>query len=183
MSVSVMKRALAMLGLMLALTGAFAGSARAGDATPASVERMQALDGEMLSQLNATRATHGLRPLTVSPQLEEAAVAHSREMLEGGFFAHDSPGGASFVQRLKRYYTTASGYSSWSAGENLIYKSAEMDASEAIRVWLDSPPHRENMLDPTWREVGIGSLPRCLRGRHPWRQPRPWGDHDGLRHA
>ena len=163
MSVPVMKRAIAMLGLMLALTGAFAGAARAADATPATVESMQALDGAILNELNATRAAHGLRPLTVSPQLEEAAVAHSREMLDGGFFAHDSPGGASFVQRLKRYYT-ASGYSSWSAGENLIYNNAQMDANEAIQVWLDSPPHRENMLDPTWREVGIGSLHAASAG-------------------
>jgi uncharacterized protein YkwD len=163
MDVPEMKRVIAMLGLMLALTGAFAGAARAADATPASVERMQALDGAILSELNATRAAHGLRPLTVSPQLEEAAVAHSREMLDGGFFAHDSPGGASFVQRLKRFYT-ASGYSSWSAGENLIYCSAEMDANQAIQVWLDSPPHRQNMLDPTWREVGIGSLHAASAG-------------------
>ena len=158
-----MKRVIAMLGLMLALTGALAGTARAADATPASVERMQALDGAILTELNATRAAHGLRPLTVSPQLEEAAVAHSREMLDGGFFAHDSPGGASFVQRLKRFYTP-SGYSSWSAGENLIYNSAAMDANEAIQVWLDSPPHRQNMLDPTWREVGIGSLHAASAG-------------------
>ena len=61
------------------------------------------------------------------------------------------------MQRLKHFYTP-SGYSSWSAGENLLYNSAAMDANEAIQIWLDSPPHRQNMLDPTWREVGIGSL-------------------------
>ena len=163
MSVSEMKRVAVLLGLVLALTGAFAGTARAADATPASIERMQDLDAAILIQLNAARAAHGLRPLVVSDQLETAAVAHSREMLEGGFFAHDSPGGATFVQRLKHYYT-ASGYSSWSAGENLIYNTAAMDAGEAIQVWLDSPPHRENMLDPTWREVGIGSLHAASAG-------------------
>ena len=39
-----------------------------------------------------------------------------------------------------------------------------MDADEAIQAWLDSPPHRENMLDPTWREVGIGSLHAASAG-------------------
>jgi uncharacterized protein YkwD len=152
-----MKRAVVMLGLALVLTGAIAGPTRAADATPATMERLQALDAAVLIQLNATRVAHGLRPLVVSGQLETAAVAHSREMLEGGFFAHDTPGGSSFVQRLKHYYTPT-GYSSWSAGENLIYSSAALDANQAIRVWLDSPSHRENMLDPTWHEVGIGSL-------------------------
>lgn len=138
MAVPAMKRAVVMLGLVLALGGALAGPTRAADATPASMERLQALDAAVLIQLNTTRAAHGLRPLVVSGQLENAAVAHSREMLEGGFFAHDSPGGASFVERLKHYYTP-SGYSSWSAGENLIYNSAAMGAKEAIQVWLDSP--------------------------------------------
>ena len=57
-----------------------------------------------------------------------------------------------------------------------------MDANEAIQVWLDSPPHRQNMLDPTWREVGIGSLHAAFGGRH-LRRGSHVGDHDGLRHA
>ena len=52
-----------MLGLLLALSGAIAGTAHAADATPATTERLQALDGQILTRLNATRAAHGLRPL------------------------------------------------------------------------------------------------------------------------
>ena len=78
-------------------------------------------------------------------------------MLEGGFFAHDSKNGASFVARVKRFYP-ASGFSSWSAGENLLYNTAPIDAETAIEAWLGSPAHRENMLEPGWREVGIASL-------------------------
>ena len=61
------------------------------------------------------------------------------------------------MQRLKRF-DPASGYRSWSAGENLIYNRSAIDAHVALRAWLDSSPHRENMLDPSWREVGVGSL-------------------------
>jgi uncharacterized protein YkwD len=158
-----MKRALIMLGLVVALAAAFAGTARAADATATATDRLQSLDTAILAKLNATRAAHGLRPLVVSDQLEAAAVAHSREMLDRGFFAHDTPGGASFVERIRSFYKP-SGYSSWSAGENLVYSSAAMDANTAVRAWMESPPHRQNMLDPTWREIGIGSLHAAWAG-------------------
>ena len=77
-----MKRAFLLLGLLLALSGAVAGTVRAADATPATTERMQALDGKILTRLNATRAAHGLRPLAVSDELEDAAVAHSRDLIQ-----------------------------------------------------------------------------------------------------
>lgn len=153
----VLKRLLTLFSLALVITGVVAGPATAADAAPAATERLQALDRELLVQLNATRVARGLRPLVLSTQLRDAAVAHSRSMLEGGFFTHESRDGSPFVARVKRYYRT-SGYASWSAGENLLYNSSRIDAAQAIEAWLDSPAHRVNMLAPEWREVGIGSL-------------------------
>ena len=152
-----MKRAFLLLGLLLALSGAVAGTVHASDAAPATTERLQALDGQILTRLNAVRAARGLRPLVVSNELENAAVAHSRELIQAGVFQHDSPDGTSFVQRLRHFYSP-SGYASWTAGENILYNTADIDANAAIQAWLDSPPHRENMFDPDWREVGIGSV-------------------------
>jgi hypothetical protein len=83
-------------------------------------------------------------------------------MLAGGYFAHEAPG-SSFVSRLKRFYRPA-GYRSWSAGENLLFNSAPITANDAIQAWLASPHHRENMLDPSWREVGIGSVHAASAG-------------------
>src|SRR4051812_27685282 len=100
-----MKRASLMLVLLLALSGAIAGTVRASDATPATTERLQALDGQILTRLNAIRAAHGLRPLVVSTELENAAVAQSRALIQAGVFQHESPDGTSFVQRLKHFYT------------------------------------------------------------------------------
>lgn len=151
-----MIRILTFFALLLAVTGALAGSA-AAVAAPAATVRLQTLDGEILVRLNATRVSRGLRPLVLSSQLRDAAVAHSRSMLEGGFFTHESRDGSPFVARVKRYYRS-SGYASWSAGENLLYNTARIDARAAIEAWLGSPPHRANMLAPGWREVGIGSL-------------------------
>jgi len=110
-----------------------------------------------MTLLNETRAQHGLRALALSRALESAAVSHSRAMLQYGFFAHESSDGSQFAARLKRFYSPA-GYTYWSAGENLLYDTGALDAGTAIQAWLASPEHRRNMLDPTWREVGIASV-------------------------
>jgi uncharacterized protein YkwD len=157
------KRVPAVLAVLLALAAGLAGQAAAADTAPAAIERAQALDQAILLQLNATRATHGLRPLVLSPALASAAASHSRSMLQGGFFAHESQDGSSFALRLKRFYRPA-GYASWSAGENLLYDSGALDAPTAIQAWLASPEHRRNMLDPTWREVGVAAMHSASAG-------------------
>ena len=158
-----MKRAIVMLVLLVALGGAIVGAAQATASTPATTERLQTLDAQILTRVNATRAARGLRPLVVSRDLESAAVAHSRALIQAGVFQHDSPDGTSFAQRLKRFYSPA-GYANWTAGENLLYNTASIDAATAIQAWLDSPPHRENLLNPTWREIGIGSIHAAAAG-------------------
>jgi len=159
----VMKRALILFVLLLAATGVIAGPATAAGAAPAATERLPALDHEILVRLNEARTARGLRPLVLSDDLQDAAVAHSRAMLEGGFFAHESKDGSSFVARVKRHYRAA-GYTGWSAGENLLYNTEAVDATTAIEAWLSSPAHRENMLTPEWREVGIGSVHAASAG-------------------
>ena len=158
-----MKRVTVTLVLLLALGGAIVGAAQATNASPATTERLQTLDAQILTRLNATRAARGLRPLVASRELESAAVAHSRALIQAGLFQHDSPDGTSFAQRLKRFYSPA-GYASWTAGENLLYNTATIDATTAIQAWLDSPPHRENLLNPAWREVGVGSIHATAAG-------------------
>ena len=158
-----MKRALILFVLLLAATGVIAGPAAASGSAPAATERLQALDHEILVRLNEARVAHGLRPLVLSDDLQDAAVSHSRAMLEGGFFAHESKDGSSFVARLKRHYRAA-GYNAWSAGENLLYNTDAVDAATAIEAWLASPAHRENMLTAEWREVGIGSVHAASAG-------------------
>jgi uncharacterized protein YkwD len=159
----VKQRASILFVLLLAVTGAIAGPAAGGGGAPAATERLQALDHEILVRLNETRTAHGLRPLVLSGDLQGAAVTHSRAMLEGGFFAHESKDGSSFVARVKRHYS-ASGSTAWSAGENLLYSTDAVDAAAAIEAWLASPAHRKNMLTPEWREVGIGSVHAASAG-------------------
>jgi uncharacterized protein YkwD len=152
-----MKRALLLPCLLVALAASLASPAVAAEASPSSARRMQALDQQILVALNRTRAQHGLRPLVVSGDLDAAAAAHSRAMLRQGFFNHNAPGGATFGTRVRSFYRSA-GYTTWSIGENLIFDKRQMSADFAIASWLASPAHRANMLNPTWREVGIATL-------------------------
>jgi uncharacterized protein YkwD len=151
------RRATAVAAVLLALLASLAGQAGAADAVPGSVNRVQSLDRAILIRLNETRAQHGLRTLVLCQALRDAAASHSRSMLENGFFAHESLDGSPFGARIRRFYRPA-GYASWSAGENLLYDTGELDADTAVKAWLASPEHRRNMLDPAWREVGIASM-------------------------
>jgi len=152
-----MKRSLVFVALLLAFAGPVAGSTSAADSTASRTVLLGALNDRILIRLNATRASNDLRPLVLSDDLQRAAAAHSRSMLDGGFFQHESQDGSPFAVRVKHFYRTA-GYQRWSAGENLLYSTSEIDASTAIRMWLNSPSHRANMLNPAWHEVGIGSF-------------------------
>jgi uncharacterized protein YkwD len=115
------------------------------------------LQGALLAQINAFRAAHGLARLHVSRALDRVADGHSTQMVRLGYFSHDSADGQSFSARIARVYSPR-GYRSWSVGENLVWGGPDIGASRAFRLWLASPPHRANLLNARWREVGLGAV-------------------------
>jgi uncharacterized protein YkwD len=122
----------------------------------AADQRDASLEQGILHEVNRIRVARGLRALVLSPALQAAASYQSRDMLDHGYFDHDQPGGASFGDRLKRFYPLVTG-SNWAVGENLLWSTPGIGAGTAVKLWLNSPPHRKNLLDPTWREVGLGA--------------------------
>jgi uncharacterized protein YkwD len=116
-----------------------------------------ALETAVLGDVNRVRAQHGLGPLRVSARLVAAASQHSREMARRGYFSHDSADGSAFWKRLERFYGSAH-YRFWSVGENLLWSSPDVDAPGAVDMWMKSPPHRANLLNARWREIGISAL-------------------------
>ena len=81
-------------------------------------------------------------------------------MAQRGFFSHESANGSAFWQRIKRYYPLQ-GAHYWAVGENLLWSSPDVDAADALDMWLNSPPHRKNLLTARWREVGLGGGARA----------------------
>lgn len=142
--------ALTVIALGLAATGV-AGAARTATST-----RLDALDSELLVQINTVRRAHQLAPLKLATTLSVVADQHTNEMGTHGYFAHDSLDHTVSWKRIERSYPST-GYHSWSVGENLLYVGPTVGAAEAVKMWMNSPAHRANLLDPTWREIGIAT--------------------------
>jgi uncharacterized protein YkwD len=147
--------AVVVLLLVAAPAASAAGACGAANAS-ASQASKRALVRATLCVLNAQRARHNLRPLRLNRKLSRAARRHSRAMARRRFFSHTSPGGASFLDRIRRtgYLQRAR---SWSVGENIAYGTGRRSSPNAIgRAWMNSPPHRGNILSRSFRSIGIG---------------------------
>jgi uncharacterized protein YkwD len=113
------------------------------------------LESNVLVDINAFRTQHGLATLRLNTQLTTAARAHSRQMAQKGYFAHESADGSAFWKRMHSFYASAH---SWSVGENLLWSSPGIDGARALKLWLASPEHRKNLVDPSWREIGVSAV-------------------------
>jgi len=107
-----------------------------------------------LCLLNGERATRGLAPLTAQPELEAAADAYSRAMVQQRFFDHVSPSGQTITDRLAGYVGSAR---DWVTAENLAWgENALATPSAIVRGWMASTGHRENILGADFTEIGVG---------------------------
>lgn len=102
----------------------------------------------LISLTNSSRAQAGLGTLSVNSQLVSAATSKANDMLEKDYFAHTSPDG-----KTPWDFISASGYGYVYAGENLAI--GYNNSSELHTAWMNSPSHRENIMNPNFREVGI----------------------------
>lgn len=145
------------LAIALTLLSVFAAGAAAIPQPVRTLAAADQLESQVLVELNTIRRRHGLTPLRLSKPLSAAADTHSRAMGTLGFFDHDSRDGSEFWQRVQRFYG-GDGYRRWSVGENLLWSSGQLSAATALRLWMQSPGHRKNILTPRWREIGLSAL-------------------------
>ena len=114
-------------------------------------------DAAVVAATNAIRRSHGLEPVRGSQGLAAAAEQHSRSMAKVGFFAHESADGTAFWKRVQQYYAQGNA-SYWAVGENIIWASPDISVDEAMKAWMASPGHRENILAKDWREIGCATI-------------------------
>lgn len=108
-----------------------------------------------LCLLNKERTSRGLGALTRSAVLDKAADRFAVDMVERGFFDHVSPGGGTFMDRIKAAGWAPSG--SWTAGENIAWGSGSLGSPESIvDGWMHSTGHRANILNGAFSQIGIG---------------------------
>jgi len=140
----------------LVKAAAFRSSAARPSGPAAPKALLSALEADIVGRMNAQRGARGLRPLRVSRGLTSAANYHSHQMGLFGFFEHESRNGAPFWRRIERFYPSGRHY--WSVGENIFWESPDTSGSSAVREWMQSPPHRQNILTREWREVGVAAV-------------------------
>jgi uncharacterized protein YkwD len=104
---------------------------------------------EMLARVNAERKKAGAAPLRPHAQLDQAAQRHAEDMLARHYFAHQSPEGKTVRERAR-----AAGYDWRAIGENIA--EGQLTVDEVMDTWMHSPGHRRNILDPGFRELGVG---------------------------
>jgi uncharacterized protein YkwD len=116
------------------------------------------LETAVLARVNSVRKAKGLRVLAIRTALKRAATDHVTNMARHGYFSHDWSTGAHFDRWIRRYWPGEGFKGSWSVGENLFWSSPAARAREVVRTWMASPPHRKNVLDKTWRGIGVGAV-------------------------
>lgn len=125
-------------------------------ASPAGAQvTMTADEARFLALANKERGRVGLKPLTGNPLLVSIARRHSEEMYRLDYFAHESPNPDARTP-MQRYLAGVKSYPGYAlVGENLYYCS-RVDVNRGHRAFMNSPHHRENILDPRFESMGIG---------------------------
>ena len=149
----------------LALTvpaGAQAETCPGAGTLPTPVTIAAAVDAT-LCLANQERAAVGAPPLSLDPSLSTMAGDYAQRMVTERFFSHTSPDGGGLADRF-----AAAGDDVEAGGENLYWGETSMGTPAAtINGWMNSPEHRDNLLDPEFRRVGIGialGAPKAVAG-------------------
>lgn len=105
--------------------------------------------GNFVTLMNDHRERVGCPPLVWNGQVAAVAQAHSRDMVDRGYFSHTDPDGDSPFDRLR-----AAGVSYRSAAENIA--KGYPSAAAVLGGWLDSSGHRANIENCNLTEHGVG---------------------------
>ncbi len=98
---------------------------------------------QVVAEVNAERAKYGLKPVTVSAELTEAARVRAQELLDS--FSHTRPDGRSW-----------STVSEAAFAENIA--RGHNSASRVMAAWLTSDGHRRNILCERYGSIGVAAL-------------------------
>lgn len=144
-------------GLLLPATPAAAATCAGATAVPSSMSGRVA--GKVtLCLLNAERRRHGLRPLRRNSRLDRAARRHTNDMVAGNLFSHFSRSGSGPAGRIRSagYLRGARG---WMVGENIGWGQESLSTpASMVQEWMHSSGHRANILNGSFRDIGIGVL-------------------------
>ncbi|MFE0808626.1 CAP domain-containing protein [Streptomyces sp. NPDC058794] len=106
-------------------------------------------EAQVLSLVNEERTAAGCSPVTANDRLTRAADDYSDVMASSGVMSHTGPDGSTMTTRVE-----AAGYQWSTLGENIARGQA--DAASVMESWMNSPGHRANILNCSFKELGVG---------------------------
>ncbi len=126
--------------IALLIVTSFAVKALASDITPSNV----------LTAINQERVMRGLPILSANTDLNNAATLKAKDMVNRHYFEHYAFGLApwDFMRNQSYDYIYA--------GENLAMDFSTTEGM--VKAWMNSPSHKENILNKDFREIGIGTV-------------------------
>lgn len=110
----------------------------------------------MLQDVNKERTSRGIAPLSMDTSLQQLARTYAQYMLEKGYFSHYTPAGLSPFDRMNNANIQFT-----YAGENLAFSANEQLAMQGL---MNSPGHRDNILSPNFKHIGVGVIDAGLYG-------------------
>jgi len=116
----------------------------------------------VFSWTNTQRTLGGASPLLSNSLLDSIAEFKMNDMFVRQYFAHDAPTGEGVSDLAEDF-----GYEFILVGENLALGDFEDDEA-LVTAWMDSPGHRENILNDRYRELGIAVGKMNFNGRDTW---------------
>ena len=114
----------------------------------------ESFEKEVIRLVNQERISRGITPLAYSESLTTAARSHNEDMITNNFFDHQGSDGSSPADRA-----CANGFLPypWEAcyvGENIA--AGYYTPADVMTAWMNSAGHRDNILNSSYREIGVG---------------------------
>jgi spore coat assembly protein SafA/uncharacterized protein, YkwD family len=127
-----------------------------------SIDDVKTLEQNVINLVNRERANNGLPLLTGNWELCRVARYKSQDMINKGYFAHQSPTYGSPFKMMEDFGITFT-----AAGENIAY--GQRSPEEVMNAWMNSPGHRANILSRTYNQIGVG-VAKSSNGTYYWTQ-------------
>jgi uncharacterized protein YkwD len=116
----------------------------------------------IIEETNIQREKHGLLPLKENEILNSTAKMKLEDIIEKQYFSHYSPEGEGIGDLMGK-----TNYEYIVVGENLAMGNFEND-KEVVEGWMQSPGHRENILNPRYQEIGVAVKEGIFQGKKVW---------------
>lgn len=125
---------------------------------PKSKQVAAVIASTLIEQTNIERLKSHINSVTVNEKLTLSAQMKANDMAARGYFSHNTPDGETPWVWFER-----SGYIYQNAGENLAVNFIE--SKDVTQAWMNSPTHRDNLLNQKFKEIGIATANGKYKGR------------------